>query len=154
MTRFGAATELPTPEDTEELGARLGATLGAGDLVVLSGPLGAGKTVFVRGLARGLGVTGAVTSPTFVIAREHRPAPGSRGVPLVHVDAYRLGIGEGTRITDELDDLDLDTPLTGAVVAVEWGEGVAERLATEHVLVRLERRPDDVRVATVERVRR
>lgn len=144
--------ELPTPEATEELGARLGATLGAGDLVVLSGPLGAGKTVFVRGLARGLGVTGAVTSPTFVIAREHRPAPGSAGVPLVHVDAYRLGIGERTDIADELDDLDLDTPLTGAVVAVEWGEGVAERLSAAHVLVRLERRPDDVRVATVQRV--
>ncbi|MGD9530379.1 tRNA (adenosine(37)-N6)-threonylcarbamoyltransferase complex ATPase subunit type 1 TsaE [Pseudonocardia sp.] len=157
MSGFDSAAELPTPEDTEELGARLGATLTAGDLVVLSGPLGAGKTVFVRGLARGLGVTGAVTSPTFVIAREHRPAPGSRGVPLVHVDAYRLGIASGTgggaAIADELDDLDLDTPLTGAVVAVEWGEGVAERLSAEHVLVRLERRPDDVRVATVERVR-
>lgn len=138
--------ELPDPADTEALGERLAAGLRAGDLVVLSGPLGAGKTVLVRGLARGLGVGGAVTSPTFVIAREHRPLPGGAGVPLVHVDAYRLGGA------DELDDLDLDTDLAEAVVAVEWGEGVAERLAARHLLVRLDRRPDDVRVARVERV--
>jgi tRNA threonylcarbamoyladenosine biosynthesis protein TsaE len=139
--------ELPAPADTEKLGERLGAGLGAGDLVVLSGPLGAGKTVFVRGLARGLGVAGAVTSPTFVIAREHRPLPGGAGVPLVHVDAYRLG---GTvDVAAELDDLDLDTDLDAAVVAVEWGEGVAERLAQRYLLVRLARRADDVRVATV-----
>jgi tRNA threonylcarbamoyladenosine biosynthesis protein TsaE len=155
---FTGEMELPTPADTEALGERIGATLGAGDLVVLSGPLGAGKTVLVKGLARGLGVGGAVTSPTFVIAREHRPSPGSGGVPLVHVDAYRLGLGAGpdiadvADIADELDDLDLDTPLTGAVVAVEWGEGVVERLAAEHLLVRLDRRRDDVRVATVRRV--
>jgi tRNA threonylcarbamoyladenosine biosynthesis protein TsaE len=128
--------ELPTAADTEALGERLADGLGAGDLVVLTGPLGAGKTVLVRGLARGLGVTGAVTSPTFVIAR---------GVPLVHVDAYRLG-GPA-----ELDDLDLDTDLAQAVVAVEWGEGLAERLAEKHVLVRLDRRPDDVRTAVVSR---
>jgi tRNA threonylcarbamoyladenosine biosynthesis protein TsaE len=138
--------ELPDAADTEALGEQLAAGLGAGDLVVLSGPLGAGKTVFVRGLARGLGVTGAVTSPTFVIAREHRPGADGPGVPLVHVDAYRLGGAA------ELDDLDLDTDLDAAVVAVEWGEGVAERLAQRHLLVRLERRPDDVRVATVSRV--
>jgi len=141
---------LDTPADTEALGERLAAELGPGDLVVLAGPLGAGKTVFVRGLARGLGVTGAVTSPTFVIAREHRPGPGRR-VPLVHVDAYRLGMG-ALSSRDELDDLDLDTDLAEAVVAVEWGEGVAERLAERHVLVRLERRPDDVRTAVVTRV--
>ena len=138
--------ELPDPADTEALGAQLAAGLGAGDLLVLSGPLGAGKTVLVRGLARGLGVTGAVTSPTFVIAREHRAGPDGAGVPLVHVDAYRLGGAA------ELDDLDLDTDLDAAVVAVEWGEGVAERLAQRHLLVRLDRRPDDVRVATVSRV--
>lgn len=139
--------ELPEPADTEELAARIGAGLGAGDLVLLSGPLGAGKTVFVRGLARGLGVEGAVTSPTFVIAREHRPLPSGRGVPLVHVDAYRLG-GKAD-VAAELDDLDLDTDLDSAVVAIEWGEGVAERLAQRYLLVRLNRRPDDVRVATV-----
>jgi tRNA threonylcarbamoyladenosine biosynthesis protein TsaE len=138
--------ELPEASDTEALGERLAAGLGAGDLVVLSGPLGAGKTVLVRGLARGLGVAGPVTSPTFVIAREHRPLPGGAGVPLVHVDAYRLGGAA------ELDDLDLDTDLADAVVAVEWGEGVAERLSERHLLVRLTRRPDDVRVARVHRV--
>lgn len=143
MTATAADTvELPTPADTEALGERLAAQLHAGDLVVLAGPLGAGKTVFVRGLARGLGVTGPVTSPTFVIAREHRPGHGG-GVPLVHVDAYRLGGAA------ELDDLDLDTDLADAVVAVEWGEGVAERLARRYVLVRLDRRPDEVRTAVV-----
>jgi len=134
--------ELPTPADTERLGRELGARLRAGDLVVLSGPLGAGKTVLARGIGAGLGVPGPVTSPTFVIAREH-PA-GPRGVPLVHVDAYRL---DGL---DELDDLDLDTDLVDAAVVVEWGEGLAERLAQEHLLVRLDRRDDDVRVATLD----
>ncbi len=139
--------ELPTPADTEALGERIGAGLRAGDLVVLSGPLGAGKTVLVRGIARGMGVRGPVTSPTFVIAREHPPAPGGRGVPLVHVDAYRLGGAA------ELDDLDLDTDLAEAAMVVEWGEGVAERLAIgRHLLVRLNRRADDSRVATVHRV--
>ncbi|MGI8797902.1 MAG: tRNA (adenosine(37)-N6)-threonylcarbamoyltransferase complex ATPase subunit type 1 TsaE [Pseudonocardia sp.] len=138
--------ELPTTGDTEALGEQIGAVLGAGDLVVLSGPLGAGKTVLVRGIARGLGVRGPVTSPTFVIAREHAPAAAG-GVPLVHVDAYRLGGAA------ELDDLDLDTDLTQAAMVVEWGEGVAERLATgPHLLVRLDRRPDDSRVATMHRV--
>ncbi len=137
---------LPEPADTEALGERLAGELGPGDLVVLSGPLGAGKTVLVRGIARGLGVAGPVTSPTFVIAREHRPLPAGRGVPLVHVDAYRLGGAA------ELDDLDLDTDLAEAVVAVEWGEGVAERLAARHLLVRLYRHPDDVRTATVSRM--
>jgi tRNA threonylcarbamoyladenosine biosynthesis protein TsaE len=146
----GVPVELRTAADTEALGERLAAGLGAGDLIVLSGPLGAGKTVLVRGLARGMGVAGAVTSPTFVIAREHRPLPGGSGVPLVHVDAYRLGFAAD--VAAELDDLDLDTDLDAAVVVVEWGEGVAERLAARHLLVRLERRDDDVRVATVERV--
>jgi tRNA threonylcarbamoyladenosine biosynthesis protein TsaE len=138
-----AELELPTTADTEALGEQLAPELRAGDLLVVSGPLGAGKTALVRGLARGLGVAGPVTSPTFVIAREHRPLPGGAGVPLVHVDAYRLDSAA------ELDDLDLDTDLADAVVAVEWGEGVAERLAARHLLVRLERRLDEVRVAHV-----
>ncbi|ODU00396.1 MAG: tRNA (adenosine(37)-N6)-threonylcarbamoyltransferase complex ATPase subunit type 1 TsaE [Pseudonocardia sp. SCN 72-86] len=150
-TLFEAEHVLPEPADTEALGEALAAQLTAGDLVLLSGPLGAGKTAMTRGIARGLGVTGSVTSPTFVIAREHRPGPDGAGVPLVHVDAYRLG-SSGIAVTDELDDLDLDTDLTTAVVVVEWGEGVAERLSASHVLVNLERRPDDVRVATVRRV--
>ena len=129
--------ELATPADTESLGRAVGARLRAGDVVVLSGPLGAGKTVLARGIGAGLGVRGPVTSPTFVIAREHPALPGGRGVPLVHVDAYRLG---GIA---ELDDLDLDTDLLAAAVVVEWGEAMAERLADEHLLIRLQRRPHD-----------
>ncbi|MGW6449708.1 tRNA (adenosine(37)-N6)-threonylcarbamoyltransferase complex ATPase subunit type 1 TsaE [Lentzea sp. NPDC055074] len=133
--------ELPLVEDTEEFGRKLGELVRAGDLLLLAGPLGAGKTAFVRGLARGMGVQGRVSSPTFVVARVHEPAEG-RDVRLVHVDAYRLG-GH----LDELDDLDLDTDLVDAVVAVEWGEGVAERLNDDHLLIRLERGIDDVRTA-------
>ncbi len=150
--RWGAATqvegytsvelELATPAETERLGRAVGERLRPGDVVVLSGPLGAGKTVLARGIGDGLGVRGPVTSPTFVIAREHPALPGGRGVPLVHVDAYRLG---GIA---ELDDLDLDTDLLAAVVVVEWGEGMAERLADEHLLIRLARRDgDDSRIA-------
>jgi tRNA threonylcarbamoyladenosine biosynthesis protein TsaE len=137
---------LPTAADTEQLGERIGAGLSAGDVVILSGPLGAGKTVLAKGIGRGLGVSGVITSPTFVIAREHPPGPGGRGVGLVHVDAYRLG---GSA---ELDDLDLDTDLGAAVVVVEWGEGMAEGLAGSHLLVCLSRQGDDSRVATVLRV--
>jgi tRNA threonylcarbamoyladenosine biosynthesis protein TsaE len=135
---------LPEASDTVEFGRRLGGVLRAGDLVLLAGPLGAGKTVLVKGIAQGLGVAGLVSSPTFVIAREHRPAPGGRGVPLVHVDVYRLG-GH----LDELDDLDLDTELVDAAVVVEWGAGVADRLSDDHLLIQLERRADQVRLATV-----
>jgi tRNA threonylcarbamoyladenosine biosynthesis protein TsaE len=129
--------ELASPAETERLGRVVGERLRPGDVVVLSGPLGAGKTVLARGIGAGLGVRGPVTSPTFVIAREHPALPGGRGVPLVHVDAYRLG---GIA---ELDDLDLDTDLLTAAVVVEWGEGLAERLADEHLLIRLQRPPED-----------
>lgn len=135
--------ELTTHEDTVRFGRTLGELLRAGDLVLLSGPLGAGKTVLTKGIAEGLGVSGRVSSPTFVIARVH-PA-GERGVPLVHVDAYRLG-GD----LAQLDDLDLDTDLAAAAVVVEWGEGVAERLSEDHLLVRLEREADDTRIAELE----
>lgn len=131
--------QLPSVADTEAFGARLAAELAAGDLVVLAGPLGAGKTVLVRGIAAGLGVRGPVTSPTFVIARVH---PGPR-VPLVHVDAYRLGSDLG-----EIDALDLDTDLADAVVVVEWGEGKVEQLSERHLLVRLQRHDDDTRTAS------
>lgn len=135
--------ELATHEDTVRFGHRIGELLRAGDLVLLSGPLGAGKTVLVKGIAAGLGVSGRVSSPTFVIARVH-PA-GDHGVPLVHVDAYRLG-GD----LAQLDDLDLDTDLADAAVVVEWGEGVAERLSADHLLVRLDRETDETRIAELE----
>lgn len=133
--------ELPTEADTEKFGRSLGALLQAGDLVLLDGPLGAGKTVLVRGIAAGMGVRDRITSPTFVIARVHH---AMFGPSLVHVDAYRLGG------LDEIDDLDLDTDLTEAAVVVEWGSGVAEQLATDFLVVRLRRREDDVREVTFE----
>lgn len=135
---------LPLPEDTVDLGRRIGTMLRAGDLVLLAGPLGAGKTVLVRGIAAGMGVTGRVSSPTFVIERVHRPGPGG-DVKLVHVDAYRL-MGH----VDEVDDLDLDSDLADAAVVIEWGEGLAEQLATDYLLVRLERLEDDTRLAHLE----
>ncbi|MDZ7932227.1 tRNA (adenosine(37)-N6)-threonylcarbamoyltransferase complex ATPase subunit type 1 TsaE [Rhodococcus sp. NPDC076796] len=147
--------ELVTAADTAEFGTRLADVLVAGDLVILDGPLGAGKTAMTKGIAAGLGVQGRVTSPTFVIAREHRPGSRPHGLPpvaLVHVDAYRLGM-TGQSAVDELDALDLDTDLTDAVVVVEWGEGLVEKLTDGHVSVRLTRDPDsDVRRVTVSRV--
>jgi tRNA threonylcarbamoyladenosine biosynthesis protein TsaE len=132
--------ELPTVEDTRDAGERLARLLRAGDLLLLTGPLGAGKTAFAQGLGAGLGVRGAVTSPTFVIARVH---PGGR-VPLVHVDAYRLG--DSPDLAGEIDGLDLDVTLEEAVTAVEWGEAVVGRLSGDHLEVRLARSPDsDVR---------
>lgn len=128
---------LPTVEDTERLGAELAGVVVPGDLVVLVGPLGAGKTAFTRGFGRGLGVTEPVTSPTFVIARVHT---GGR-LPLVHVDAYRLGGAA------DVDDLDLDVTVADSVTVVEWGQGLVEQLTDEHLEVRLERRDDDVRTA-------
>ncbi|QXV63186.1 tRNA (adenosine(37)-N6)-threonylcarbamoyltransferase complex ATPase subunit type 1 TsaE [Amycolatopsis sp. TNS106] len=133
----------PTPESTMEFGRELGRSLRAGDLVLLAGPLGAGKTTLTRGIADGLGVGGRVSSPTFVLARVH-PA-GASGVALVHVDAYRLG-GD----LSQLDDLDLDTELERSALVVEWGEGAAERLSDDYLVVRLERREDDVRMVTLE----
>jgi tRNA threonylcarbamoyladenosine biosynthesis protein TsaE len=127
--------DAPDAEAMRHLGATLAASLRAGDVVVLSGGLGAGKTTFTQGLGAGLGVRGDVTSPTFVISRVH---PSLRdGPPLVHVDAYRLG---GVA---ELDDLDLDTSLDDAVTVVEWGEGIAEGLADDRVEVRIERTVGD-----------
>ncbi|WP_037314996.1 tRNA (adenosine(37)-N6)-threonylcarbamoyltransferase complex ATPase subunit type 1 TsaE [Amycolatopsis orientalis] len=133
----------PTPESTLAFGRALGRSLRAGDLVLLAGPLGAGKTTLTRGIADGLGVGGRVSSPTFVLARVH-PA-GEAGVALVHVDAYRLG-GD----LSQLDDLDLDTELERSALVVEWGEGTAERLSDDYLVVRLDRREDDVREVTLE----
>jgi tRNA threonylcarbamoyladenosine biosynthesis protein TsaE len=136
--------ETRSPDEARALGERLAETLRPGDLVILSGDLGAGKTTFTQGVGAGLGVRGDVTSPTFVISRVH-PSLGE-GPPLVHVDAYRLGgpsTGSGTRLA-ELDDLDLDASLDEAVTVVEWGEGVAEGLADTRLEVRITRGRGDV----------
>ncbi len=124
-----ARGEVPSADTMRDLGSALAALLRAGDLVVLSGDLGAGKTTLAQGIGRGLGVRGDVTSPTFVIARVH-PAPGG-GPALVHVDAYRLGS------LAEVDDLDLDATLGDSVTVVEWGEGLVEELAADRLEVRL-----------------
>ena len=125
----------PDADAMRALGASLAEVLRAGDVVVLTGGLGAGKTTFTQGLGAGLGIRGDVTSPTFVIARVHPSL--SDGPALVHVDAYRIG---GVA---ELDDLDLDTSLDEAVTVVEWGEGLAEGLADDRVEVRIERAVGD-----------
>ena len=132
-TPVPAVTIAPTAEATQALACALAAHCRAGDVLVLAGDLGAGKTTFTQGLARGLGISGPITSPTFVIAREHAGAPGRPG--LVHVDAYRLG---GAL---ELDDLDVDTE--HSVVVVEWGEGLAEALGEDRLLVRITRGDDE-----------
>lgn len=129
--RVGPA-QLPTPDDTRAWGAGLAADLRPGDVVVLTGPLGAGKTVLVQGIAAGLGVAARITSPTFVIARVHRDGR----IPLVHVDAYRL-----TSLA-EVDDLDLDVDVADSVTVVEWGAGLVEHLGESYLEVRIAR--DDV----------
>lgn len=122
--------QVPTGEDMRALGRRLSSVLRAGDLLVLSGPLGAGKTTLVQGIGEGLRVRGAVTSPTFVIARVHPPLGG--GPALVHADAYRLG---GVA---EVDDLDLDSDAASSVTVVEWGEGLAEGLSEDRLEISIE----------------
>ena len=134
--------KLSTVEETRAFGRRLAGVLRAGDLVLLTGPLGAGKTALAQGIGAGLGVAG-VTSPTFVISRVHPSLVG--GPPLVHVDAYRLDT------LAEVDDLDLDASLSDSVTVVEWGEGLVEGLAADRLEVRLVRRrgsagPDDAEV--------
>jgi tRNA threonylcarbamoyladenosine biosynthesis protein TsaE len=126
-----AELRIATDGDMRDLGRRLAALLRAGDLVILAGPLGAGKTTLVQGIGAGLGVRGPVTSPTFVIARVHPPLAGG-GPALVHADAYRLGS------LGEVDDLDLDTDAGSAVTVVEWGTGLAEPLAEDRLEITIE----------------
>ena len=120
---------IESPEDMHELGLELGKALTAGDVLVLTGPLGAGKTTLTRGIGEGLGVRGPVTSPTFVLARTHPSLV--QGPPLVHVDAYRLNSAV------ELDDLDIDFP--HSVVVVEWGAGMMDGLVDSWLDVVIER---------------
>lgn len=117
-----------TPEQMAELGARIAGELRAGDLVALEGELGAGKTTLTRGLGAALAVRGAITSPTFVLARTH---PREDGPPLVHVDAYRLASAL------ELDDLDID--FAGSIVVVEWGAGKLDGITDDWLEVRIAR---------------
>ena len=132
---------LATAEDTRGFGAELAHDLRAGDLVILTGGLGAGKTTLTQGLAEGLGVRGPITSPTFVIARVHPSLV--EGPALVHVDAYRLG---GFA---ELDDLDLDADLEACVTIVEWGHGLAEDLSDDRLEIVLEADPETERRTVV-----
>lgn len=127
----GGWRELPDAEHTAGLGRELAVRLRAGDVVLLTGELGAGKTTLTQGLGEGLGVRGPITSPTFVIARVHPSLVG--GPSLVHVDAYRLGDAV------ELEDLDLEASLPEAVTVVEWGRGLAEQLADSYLEVELAR---------------
>ena len=120
---------IENPDQMHELGLELGKALRAGDVLVLTGPLGAGKTTLTRGIGEGLGVRGPVTSPTFVLARTH-PSLGE-GPPLVHVDAYRLNSAV------ELDDLDID--FAHSVVVVEWGAGMLEGIVDSWLDVVIER---------------
>jgi tRNA threonylcarbamoyladenosine biosynthesis protein TsaE len=136
---FCLRVSVPGAASMRELGRRLAGLLRPGDLVVLAGPLGAGKTTLVQGIGAGLAVRGPITSPSFVISRVH---PSLRGGPdLVHADAYRLG----SRL--EVDDLDLDAELDRCVTVVEWGEGLVEELAPARLQITIERpqaHPDDV----------
>lgn len=126
-----ATRSVPGAGEMGGLGERLARLLRAGDVVLLTGPLGAGKTTLAAGIGRGLGVRGRVTSPTFVIAREHPSLAG--GPSLVHVDAYRLGG------LDEVDGLDLEASLEEAVTLVEWGTGLVEGLSTDRLEVAIAR---------------
>lgn len=132
---------IPDADAMRRFGSGLAAKLRAGDLVVLSGPLGAGKTTLVQGIGEGLGVRGPITSPTFVIARVHPSLIG--GPELVHADAYRLG---GVA---EIDDLDLDAEMSEAVTVVEWGEGLVEGLTDDRLEIAIARSEDEHRTVHV-----
>jgi len=124
--------EIPTPDAMEAFGAQIARVLRAGDLIALNGELGAGKTTFTRGLGEALGVRGAVTSPTFVLARTHpRVGDSAGGAPLVHVDAYRLPTAA------DLDDLDID--FAGSIVVIEWGAGKLDGITDSWIEIDLER---------------
>jgi len=128
--------DVPTPDDMLALGRSLARRLRAGDLIIASGDLGAGKTVLAQGVGDGLGVAGPVISPTFVLARVHK---SEAGPGLVHVDAYRLASAA------ELEDIDVDASLADSVTYIEWGAGLAEGLSDERLEIHIERLPDETR---------
>jgi len=132
--------KINTAADMHELGKRIGSQCKAGDLILLNGPLGAGKTVLVQGIGEALGISD-VTSPTFVISRIHKAA-----LPLIHVDAYRLL--EPGNAALYLDDLDLDSPRESAVTVIEWGGQESARLSEERLEIVIDR-TDDVREVTI-----
>ena len=132
--------KIATAADMHELGKRIGTQCRAGDLILLNGPLGAGKTVLVQGIGEALGISD-VTSPTFVISRIHNAT-----LPLIHVDAYRLL--EGGNAALYLDDLDLDSPRESAVTVIEWGGEESARLSEERLEIVIDR-TDDVRDVTI-----
>ena len=122
---------IATPDEMFALGAKIGASLEAGDLILINGPLGAGKTLLTQGIGSALGITG-ITSPTFVISRVHLGT-----LPLIHVDAYRLLIDGQANLY--LDDLDLDSALCDSVTVVEWGGAEAARLSDERLEINIDR---------------
>lgn len=124
--------EIATPEQMHQLGIKLAEILSAGDLVLLNGPLGAGKTTLTRGIGEGLGASGTVQSPTFVLARTHKTTAGPK---LVHVDAYRLGSAM------ELDDLDID--FANSIVVVEWARDYIDGIADHWLSVNINREAED-----------
>jgi len=143
VTEPPAQLTVATAEDMLQLGRRLAVGLQAGDLIIATGELGAGKTVLAQGIAAGLGVTEAVTSPTFVLVRWHRTG---QGPDFVHADAYRLGSAA------ELDDIDIDGYLPESVVYIEWGAGLAEAISEDRLEIEISRHPDDSRLVTLQAV--
>ena len=132
---------IATPDEMFALGAKLGAQLKAGDLILLNGPLGAGKTLLTQGIGSALGING-ITSPTFVISRVHQGT-----LPLIHVDAYRLLVDGQANLY--LDDLDLDSALPGSVTIVEWGGAEAARLSEDRLEINIDRSEEVRQVSAV-----
>ena len=132
---------IATPDEMFALGEKLGASLKAGDLILINGPLGAGKTLLTQGIGSALGING-ITSPTFVISRVHQGT-----LPLIHVDAYRLLVDGQANLY--LDDLDLDSALPGSVTVVEWGGAEAARLSEDRLEINIDRSQEVRQVSAV-----
>ena len=132
---------IATPDEMFALGAKLGASLVAGDLILINGPLGAGKTLLTQGIGSALGISG-ITSPTFVISRVHQGT-----LPLIHVDAYRLLIDGQANLY--LDDLDLDSALPQSVTVIEWGGAEAARLSEDRLEINIDRSEDVRQVSAI-----